>query len=85
MLITVLKSCGLSARLAVDIVPGMRETAKPFLHVTRRHRPRDIASGIMSEIEKGQVMTANRLRDGEVVFLTRSGAWNEKSMRPCWR
>ena len=32
----------------------------------------------MSEIEKGQVMTANRLRDGEVVFLTRSGAWNEK-------
>jgi hypothetical protein len=33
----------------------------------------------MSEIEKGQVMTANRLRDGEVVFLTRSGAWNEKN------
>jgi hypothetical protein len=32
----------------------------------------------MSEIEKGQVMTANRLRDGEVVFLTRSGDWNEK-------
>jgi Protein of unknown function (DUF2849) len=32
----------------------------------------------MSEIEKGQVMTANRLRDGEVVFLTRSGVWNEK-------
>lgn len=32
----------------------------------------------MSEIEKGQVMTANRLRDGEVVFLTRSGEWNEK-------
>jgi hypothetical protein len=28
--------------------------------------------------EKGQVMTANRLRDGEVVFLTRSGQWNEK-------
>ena len=32
----------------------------------------------MSEIEKGQVMTANRLRDGEVVFLTRSGEGNEK-------
>lgn len=29
-------------------------------------------------IEKGHVMTANRLRDGEVVFLTRSGEWNEK-------
>ena len=32
----------------------------------------------MSEIEKGQVMTANRLRDGEVVFLTRAGVWSEK-------
>ena len=32
----------------------------------------------MSEIEKGQVMTANRLRDGDVVFLTRSGEWSEK-------
>jgi hypothetical protein len=32
----------------------------------------------MSIIEKGKVMTANRLRDGDVVFLTRSGAWNEK-------
>jgi Protein of unknown function (DUF2849) len=32
----------------------------------------------MSIIEKGQVMTANRLRDGEVVFLTRSGDWNER-------
>ena len=31
----------------------------------------------MSENEKGQVMTANRLRDGDVVFLTRSGAWSE--------
>jgi hypothetical protein len=30
----------------------------------------------MSEIEKGKVMTANRLRDGEVVFLTRSGEWS---------
>jgi hypothetical protein len=29
----------------------------------------------MSAIEKGQVMTANRLRDGDVVFLTRSGTW----------
>jgi Protein of unknown function (DUF2849) len=32
----------------------------------------------MSTIEKGQIMTANRLRDGEVVFLTRSGEWNER-------
>jgi hypothetical protein len=32
----------------------------------------------MSDIEKGQVMTANRLRDGEVVFLTRAGVWSEK-------
>jgi Protein of unknown function (DUF2849) len=32
----------------------------------------------MSTIEKGQVMTANRLRDGEVVFLTRAGVWSEK-------
>ncbi len=32
----------------------------------------------MSATEKGQVMTANRLRDGEVVFLTRSGVWSEK-------
>ena len=32
----------------------------------------------MSETEeKGQVLTANRLRDGEVVFLTRTGAWSE--------
>jgi hypothetical protein len=31
----------------------------------------------MSEIEKGQVMTANRLRDGDVVFLTRNGDWSE--------
>jgi Protein of unknown function (DUF2849) len=29
----------------------------------------------MSNLEKGQVMTANRLRDGDVVFLTRSGDW----------
>jgi Protein of unknown function (DUF2849) len=32
----------------------------------------------MSDLEKGQVMTANRLRDGEVVFLTRSGVWSER-------
>ncbi len=32
----------------------------------------------MNNTEKGQVMTANRLRDGEVVFLTRSGVWSEK-------
>jgi hypothetical protein len=29
-------------------------------------------------IDRGQVMTANRLGDGEVVFLTRSGTWNER-------
>jgi Protein of unknown function (DUF2849) len=32
----------------------------------------------MSIIEKGQVMTANRLRDGDAVFLTRSGVWSEQ-------
>jgi Protein of unknown function (DUF2849) len=32
----------------------------------------------MSTIEKGQVMTANRLRDGDAVFLTRAGVWSEK-------
>lgn len=30
----------------------------------------------MSEVEKGQALTANRLADGEVVFLTRTGAWS---------
>jgi len=30
----------------------------------------------MSVLEKGQVMTANRLSDGEVVFLTRAGHWS---------
>ncbi len=30
----------------------------------------------MSTHEKGQVMTANRLRDGDVVFLTRAGTWD---------
>jgi hypothetical protein len=30
----------------------------------------------MSTVKKGQVMTANRLRDGDVVFLTRSGVWD---------
>lgn len=32
----------------------------------------------MSDIEKGQLVTANRLRDGIAVFLTRSGTWSEK-------
>ena len=32
----------------------------------------------MSTTEKGQVMTANRLRDGEAVFLNRSGEWSKK-------
>ncbi len=32
----------------------------------------------MNTTEKGQVMTANRLRDGIAVFLTRAGVWSEK-------
>lgn len=32
----------------------------------------------MSDIEKGQLITANRLRDGIAVFLTRAGTWSEK-------
>ncbi len=32
----------------------------------------------MNSEEKGQVMTANRLNDGDVVFLTRTGEWSEK-------
>jgi hypothetical protein len=31
----------------------------------------------MSVSEKGQALTANRLRDGAVVFFTRSGDWSE--------
>ena len=31
----------------------------------------------MTTTEKGQIVTANRLRDGIAVFLTRSGEWNE--------
>jgi hypothetical protein len=31
----------------------------------------------MSSEEKGQLVTANRLRDGIAVFLTRSGTWSE--------
>ena len=31
----------------------------------------------MTATEKGQLVTANRLRDGIAVFLTRSGAWSE--------
>jgi Protein of unknown function (DUF2849) len=32
----------------------------------------------MSDIEKGQVMTANRLADGDAVFLTRAGIWSDR-------
>jgi hypothetical protein len=32
----------------------------------------------MSAVEKGQIVTANRLRDGIAVFLTRSGEWSDK-------
>ncbi|WP_421694960.1 DUF2849 domain-containing protein [Aestuariivirga sp.] len=31
----------------------------------------------MTTPEKGQLVTANRLRDGIAVFLTRSGGWSE--------
>lgn len=31
----------------------------------------------MTTTEKGQLVTANRLRDGAVVFLTRAGQWSE--------
>jgi hypothetical protein len=31
----------------------------------------------MTTTEKGQLVTANRLRDGIAVFLTRSGVWSE--------
>lgn len=31
----------------------------------------------MTVTERGQLVTANRLRDGVVVFLTRSGQWSE--------
>jgi hypothetical protein len=31
----------------------------------------------MTTPEKGQLITANRLRDGIAVFLTRSGEWSE--------
>ena len=32
----------------------------------------------MSTSEKGQLVTANRLRDGIVVFMTRAGEWSEE-------
>lgn len=32
----------------------------------------------MTALEEGQVMTANRLRDGAVVFLDQEGRWSEK-------
>ena len=32
----------------------------------------------MSIIENGQIVTANRLRDGIAVFLGRTGQWSEK-------
>jgi hypothetical protein len=32
----------------------------------------------MTATEKGQIVTANRLRDGIVVFLNRSGEWTER-------
>jgi uncharacterized protein DUF2849 len=30
----------------------------------------------VSDVQRGQVLTANRLADGEVVFLTRAGDWS---------
>jgi Protein of unknown function (DUF2849) len=32
----------------------------------------------MTAEEKGQIITANRLRDGIAVFMTRGGQWSEK-------
>lgn len=32
----------------------------------------------MSTTEKGQLVTANRLRDGIAVFMTRAGDWSEE-------
>jgi hypothetical protein len=32
----------------------------------------------VSDIEKGQIATANRLRDGIAVFLSRGGQWTER-------
>ncbi len=32
----------------------------------------------MTTKELGKILTANRLSDGEVVFLTRSAAWSER-------
>jgi hypothetical protein len=32
----------------------------------------------MTAAEKGQVITANRLRDGIAVFMTRAGQWSER-------
>jgi Protein of unknown function (DUF2849) len=32
----------------------------------------------MTTEEKGQIITANRLRDGIAVFLTRAGQWSEQ-------
>ena len=32
----------------------------------------------MTVSEEGQIVTANRLRDGIAVFLTRSGQWSER-------
>ena len=32
----------------------------------------------MSAVEKGQIVTANRLRDGVAVFLDRGGRWSER-------
>jgi hypothetical protein len=32
----------------------------------------------MTAGEKGQLVTANRLRDGVAVFLTRAGQWSER-------
>ena len=35
-----------------------------------------------SPVDTGKVLTANRLADGVVVFLTRSGQWSERSTMP---
>ncbi|MDP6602832.1 MAG: DUF2849 domain-containing protein [Rhodospirillales bacterium] len=39
---------------------------------------RESANGAKNEARGGKVMTANRLRDGAVVYLANGGAWSER-------
>ena len=75
--------------IAFETVPRYRQLevaeADPF-PVPRRHPRRNSESRIMTTIEKGQIVTANRLRDGDRCFphpLRR--VERERSTRRCWR